>query len=697
MPQYELNLRDYLRIFHKRKLIIIFTFLIVTLGSILLIPKETPIYKASATIKIEERKTIAGLLTEWIAFNPGDVMQSESRFITSFPVLVKVGAVMKTIPLEWFVETERIGAGAVKLKNGRDLETTYASLQNRALKPERIEEISRVVDYLQGKMVSSDRVEEVNQIVSSLQGSLSTERVADTNMIRITATMDKPKDAMDMVNVVSEVYILENLNEKNKQSRHAREFIEEQLTNLENKLKDTESKLKHFDDGSASQVKLAEPIEAKLVELQFKLAELLQKFTEKHPQVIQLRDQIKGLQSQVHGFSDKQLEYSGLVREVEVNRKLYGMLKEKLEEARITEQQKVSDVSIVDPAIMPSTPITADNRIKVVMGALMGLILGVAFAFILETFDTSIGTIEDVENVIKLPVLGIIPPVEDELGFHRSFLNKIKDRFIPRVKSESEERMVHLFAHYQPQSPTTEAFRNIHTNLKLGSERKTILVTSSGPREGKSSVVCNLGLVMAQIGLKTLLVSTDMRRPLIEKMFGVKREPGLNEVVMGTVPLDAGLRNITDIMLGTIGLEDIRKTPGIENIWILPAGHLPQNPVEIIDSKALGELITKFKSRFDVIIFDAPPVLPVTDASLLAPKIDGVIMVYEIGRTSREGLMRAKVQLEAVNAKIFGVVLNHTQAQTEQISAYPYYKRYKYYGKEDPQTEDQKVPSKKKA
>jgi Mrp family chromosome partitioning ATPase len=98
-----------------------------------------------------------------------------------------------------------------------------------------------------------------------------------------------------------------------------------------------------------------------------------------------------------------------------------------------------------------------------------------------------------------------------------------------------------------------------------------------------------------------------------------------------------------------------------------------------------------------VVIFDAPPVLPVTDASLLAPKVDGVIMVYEIGRTSREGLMRAKVQLEAVNAKILGVVLNHTQAQSEQISAYPYYKKYKYYGKEDPQAQDHKVPSKKKA
>jgi len=695
VPQYELNLRDYLRIFRKRKGIIIFTFLVVAIGSLVLTPKVVPSFQASATIKIEERKTIAGLLTEWIVYNPGNIMESESRFITSFPVLMKVGVVMKLIPAEWFVSINTESSDASKSREYLNLSEAFGSLQGRSVKPERLEKISQVVEYLQNKMIIPERVDEVNRIVSVIQSKIETKRVSDTNMIKISATADQPQAAADLANVVSEVYILENLNEKNKQARHARQFIEEQLAMLERKLKDTESKLKHFDEGS-SQVRLAGPIEDKLVELQFKLAELLQKYTEKHPQVIQLREQIKGMESQVQGFSDKQLAYTGLAREVEVNRKLYSMLKEKLEEARITEQQKVSDVAIVDPAVAPAAPVAADSRIKVIMGAFMGLILGVAFAFIIETFDTSIGTIEDVENVIKLPVLGIVPPIEEELPSGKNLFLRIKHRFVPRTKSDPEERIVHLFAHYSPQSPITEAFRNIHTNLKLSSERKTILVTSSGPREGKSSVVCNLGLVMAQIGLKTLLVSTDLRRPILCKVFGLEREPGLNEVIMGTAPLESALRNITDLFLGNIGFETIRKTPGIENIWILPSGHLPHNPVEIIDSRAFLDLMAKLKSRFDVIILDSPPVLPVTDASLLAPKVDGVIMVYEIGRTGREGLMRSKVQLEAVNAKILGVILNHTQAQTEQISAYPYYRKYKYYGREDQGQKQQKASEKKK-
>jgi len=663
VPQYELNLRDYIRIFQKRKFTIILVFVIVTLATIIFLPKQSITYTASTTIKIEERKTIAGLLTEWIVYSPGDVMESEVKFITSFPVMIRVGVEKGLIQEAWF----------------EDPKDKTVGFRDRDLNPDNIR---------------PEFVEDANEIVSSLQEKVEAEILPNTNMIKITANSSLPQEAMELANTVAKSYIAENLKGKNKQVTHAREFIEEQVRELEKGIKDAEEKLNKFSDG-ASKVKLAEPMEQRLMELQFKLVELLQRYTDKHPQVIQIKDEIRSMEAQAHGMSDSQMEYARLSREVEINRKLYAMLKEKLEEARISEREKVSDVTIVDPAVIPSDPINTDNRIKVVIGAFMGLILGIAFAFIFETLDTSIGTIEDVENVIKLPVLGIVPPIESELGRRNWLMTRIKDRFSPKNRTDSEERLVHLFAHYQPHSPNTEAYRNIHTNLKLSPQRKTILVTSSGPREGKSSVVSNLGIVMAQIGLKTLLVSTDLRRPLLEKVFGIKREPGLNELVSGTMPLDSVLNNITNIMLGDIGFEDIRKTPGIENIWILPSGHLPSNPVEVLESKAFADLIEILKSRFDVIIFDSPPVLPVTDANLLAPKVDCVVLVYEIGRTSREGLMRAKVQLESVGAKISGVVLNHTQMQTEAISPYPYYNKYKYYGREVPKAKSNPEVKKK--
>jgi capsular exopolysaccharide synthesis family protein len=161
---------------------------------------------------------------------------------------------------------------------------------------------------------------------------------------------------------------------------------------------------------------------------------------------------------------------------------------------------------------------------------------------------------------------------------------------------------------------------------------------------------------------------------------------------MGTANLDAILNNITDIILGEMKFEDVRRTPGIENIWIIPSGHLPANPVEVLESKEMENLIELLKKQFDVIIFDTPPVLPVTDASILTSKIDCTLIVYEIGRTSREALLRTKVQLESVGAKIAGIILNHTKAQTEAVVSYPYYYRYKYkyYSRMDSDKEGKK-------
>lgn len=638
MPQFELNVRDYLRIFRKRKITIIFVFLTVVISSFVYLSMQPAVYQASATIKIEERKTIAGLLTEWIVYSPGDIMESETKIIKGYPVLRKV---------------------ALKM----------------------------------GMIVENSPLEALNEIVSQLQGSIEAEKIGNTNMIRITAVSDTPKKATDLANVVTEVYIEESLVEKAKQARHTRQFIEEQLAALETRLKQAEEQLRKFGQEYRN-IQLAGPMQQKLVDLEFKLAELLQKYTEKHPQVIQLQEQIREIEKQLKGFSSPELEYNRLSREIEVNKKLYAMLKEKLEEARISEAQKVEDVSIVNPAVLPGGPVSGNKHMGMLVAVIMGLISGLSLAFILETLDTSIGTIEDVENVVKLPVLGVIPSIAGELNQKQSLWKEVKERFVTVPKSDPEERQIRLFSHYNPKSPITEAYRNIHTNLKISSSRKTILITSSGPREGKSSITSNLGIVMAQTGLKTLLVSADLRRPVLAKTFGINRHPGLNELMTGAASLDEVLKNITDIMMGEINFEDIRKTPGIENIWILPSGQLPFNPPELLESKELNNVMETLKGRFDVIIFDAPPVLPVTDASLLASKMDCCVLVYEIGRTSREALMRTKVQLESVGAKIAGVVLNHTKPQTEAVSTYPYYyQKYRYYGKDE--TENLDKPLKK--
>jgi capsular exopolysaccharide synthesis family protein len=241
---------------------------------------------------------------------------------------------------------------------------------------------------------------------------------------------------------------------------------------------------------------------------------------------------------------------------------------------------------------------------------------------------------------------------------------------------------------YNPTSPVAEAYRNIHTNLKLNGTQKTVLITSAGPREGKSTVLTNLGMAIAQTGVKTLLISSDIRRPILARSFGIKREPGLTEVLLEMVSLDEAVRNVTDFMLGDMGIEDVQQTPGLDNLWLLTSGQLPFNPAKILESKELIGLIAELKRRFEVIIFDSPPVLPVTDASLLASKMDSVIIVYEIGRTSRDALLRAKSQLDGVNAKTSGVILNQTRSETDADVIYPYYYKYRYYRTETPEVRD---------
>ncbi|MCG8429584.1 MAG: polysaccharide biosynthesis tyrosine autokinase [Candidatus Omnitrophica bacterium] len=626
MPQYELNIRDYLRIFKKRKFIIFATFLIVSAASSIFFSKQKSVlYEASTTIKISEHKTIAGLLTEWVVYNPGNVMESEAKAIKGYRVMSKVAA-------------------------------------------------------RQG-MITADTPEgQVNRIVGELQQAVSAEQIGNTNLIGITVVWDDPRWAMELADLTAEVFIEENLLAKSKQARNARQFIQEQLAAIEARLLAAEEQLKGFDAG-ARRVKLAEPVKQQLVALEAKRMELLQKYTRKHPQVIQLGKQISEVEAQIDStdLSQEDLAYSRLDRERQINQKLYAMLKEKLEEARINEAQKVSDISVVNPAVLPAAPISGGmENLNVVIGSFMGMVMGVALAFVLETLDTSIGTIEDVERVVKLPVLGVIPSFERIKQKRESFIGRLRNRVFAHPQDTDKEKAVRLIAHYEPRSVITEAYRNIHTNLKLDKSRRTILVTSSSPQEGKTTVCSNLGIVMAQVGLKTLIISTDLRRPTIDRSFGIRSEPGLNELIRGTATCDDVLNNITDMLLGDMSFEDIRMTAGLDNLWIIPPGRLCSNPVELLESKGMVNLVSKVKGEFDVVIFDAPPVLPVTDASLLAPLMDAVVIVYEIGRTSRDALMRTKTQLESVGGRMAGVILNHTRSEVEVMTNYPYYYRYKY-------------------
>jgi polysaccharide biosynthesis transport protein len=362
-----------------------------------------------------------------------------------------------------------------------------------------------------------------------------------------------------------------------------------------------------------------------------------------------------------------------LQREADLQQSLYTQLKGKYQEVLIQESGKVEEVSVVKPAVAPAYPFNVPSKLMIVLtGVVMGLIIGVVLAFLAEVFDTSMGTIEDVEELLKVPVLGVIPQLDSD--------PKRKGR-PERGDAGTRNRSRDLVTHYEPKSQAAESFRALRANLqflRVESKGKLFLITSSFIQEGKTLNVVNLALSMAQAGNKVLLVDADLRKPNVHRVFGLQREPGVTDYVLGNYHWREVVGSISDVMLGDFAMEDILQTPGLDNLHFVTAGTKPPNPTEILSSERFREFLREAKQVYDFIFVDAPPILPVADATEIAPLMDGVFLVYTVGRIGRGVLKRAKSNLDNVEAKVLGVVLNNVKPE-----AGPDYFRYHshyYYG-----------------
>jgi len=209
--------------------------------------------------------------------------------------------------------------------------------------------------------------------------------------------------------------------------------------------------------------------------------------------------------------------------------------------------------------------------------------------------------------------------------------------------------------------------------------RRAFVVTSIAPQEGKTVTVCNLAIATAQAGIKTLLVSCDLRQPVIYKIFGLEKHPGLTDILLGMVSWEEALRTSADLVTGKLEWKEALKVPGLDNLNIITAGSTPPNPSELLSSKPMSNLIDTLKNNFEVIIFDSPPILPVADSLILGSKLDGVVLVYQMGRVPRRALLRVKMQLDKANVKLWGVVLNDLRPEFE-IGPPTYYYYHRYYG-----------------
>jgi capsular exopolysaccharide synthesis family protein len=432
-----------------------------------------------------------------------------------------------------------------------------------------------------------------------------------------------------------------------------------------------------------------------------KLVELRGKYLEKHPALVAAETRLasirtdlvheaqlaaKGVEAQYQTLLKQQKDVRGALdaitrdalqleqRAIEFNRlkrnfdrlaKLSEQVGGRERETSLAGHLKTNNVRILDAAMVPSAEIFPNLPRSVAIAAAAGVLLALLLTFALELLDTSVKTQDDVERIIGVPFLGVIPTIQPNDG--RGGETAPPPALADAMRDGSRD--LYILTH--PKSAVAECCRSIRTNLLFSTPdrpAKALLISSAGPQEGKTTSAVNLAITLAQSGMKVLLIDTDMRRPRLHKAFGLKATAqGLSGAIVGE----------NDV------LEAVRET-GVPNLQVLPCGALPPNPAELLHAERFKAIVEILRAKYDRLIFDSPPVAAVTDAAILSRVVDGVVMVAKGGITNKEALRRSRRALDGEGVTILGCVLNDLDLSNKHgYGYYYYYSQYGYYTSED--------------
>jgi len=367
-----------------------------------------------------------------------------------------------------------------------------------------------------------------------------------------------------------------------------------------------------------------------------------------------LRDAFDKQKQEANKLNESAIEYSLLKRDVESNRTLYEGLLEKLKEAGVTAGLRSNNFRIINAARVPTAPTEPNIPRNLAFALVLGMISGVGLAFLLENMDNTVRTPEQAQAISGLPSLGMIP-----LGSKTSNRGPAGTR----LALTSSKEAVEMVTQVRPQSQMAESYRALRTSLllsNLGAPPKVIMVTSARPQEGKTTTSINTAIVLAQKGVRVLLIDADLRRPSVHKTLGMGPRSGLSNVLTGSATVQ----------------QTVTPSSVLPNLSILPAGTPPPNPAELLASSNMRDLLAELREQFDHIVIDTPPTLSVTDAVVLSPRADASILVIRSGQTTKQALRRARDILMQVNAHVAGVLLNAVD-----LTSPDYYYYYEYQGK----------------
>lgn len=702
----EIHLKDYLGVMRKHVWVLLAFFTITEGLAAFYVSRQVPLYRASARIQIDRESPRVLNIPEVV--EPDRGFYGDEYYQTQYQLLRSRSLVLEV---------------ARRLGLDRDPDFLAPAAAGAA-------DAGRA-----GATVTSGEAAET-MLINRMLGMVSIDPIKNTRLVDITTVSTKPSTAAEVSNAMAAAFIERNQELRLNTTRQATDWLGTQLEDARKKVEESETALQRYKEehdivspeknvnlvgqkleelstaltkaktdrialetryrqmqrmGSTQEMldslpevlgnQLIQQMKREYAQLQGELSTLSKTYTPKHPKIISLRSQIESLESRLRaevakvtasirneyevakareesiqeavdqqkqvaqGLSQKSIQLGALEREVENNRRIYGILLNRAKETGLAEGIQAGNIRIIDRAEVPLAPFSPRRFRAMALAVLFGLLGGVALAFFLEYLDDSIKDPDDLERYTRLPFLAPVPII------------RTRDKSTPRE----------LVAHKEPKSSYAEAYRSARTGIMFSSPDAppvAILVTSSGPEEGKTTTAINLAVTMAHAGNRVLVLDADLRKPRVHQVFGLKNGFGLTNLLTESTDLSAA----------------VHKTP-VQNLAVMTSGPIPPNPSELLGSQRMAKLLETLRGSFEKVVVDCPPIISVTDASILAAYLDGVVLVVKSGQTSRQIVRRAKKKLEEVRARIIGVVLNSVNVRKSRYYYSPVY-YYSYYGED---------------
>ena len=716
----ETPLKEYIKILGKRKWVVIAPACLIVPAVVLLLAVEKPMYQAVATLMIEDVNPRVLSIQEVLAPERSpNFYQTQYELIKIRDVVAEVVDTLQldkkppaeTLPIERLVQS-------IQRVPQRLVEHLVNSIRNHITEP---------------NPTSSDNFHTGNArrryAIQTLQDALEITPKKGPKLVTLSLQGENPKEVTEQVNMVAAVYKRRNLSHKLEASREAMSSLHKETEALKKRVQNAEATLQDFIDNkkllvsdstggrqdmsyqkldalqasyaqtNASRLVLLTRInelkkvgksnfeefieysdisnhdtirnlKARYLELKYQHVSLSNKYKEKYPEMIKLRhgmetirdNTLTEIKNMVSGLDkehqallarDRAFEaavntqkddvlnlgkdfttYNELKHNVEVEKELHLAVSKRLAETTLTEAFATNNVQIVESALVPDQPMPSWKLPKLILSFMLSCACGAGLALVAERRDKRLKTIAEVERDLELPFLGFIPHYKVERG-----------------------REYKLIALYEPASLAAESYRMLRTLLQSSPPAvQTLLITSVTPGEGKTATATNLAVSFAQLGKTVLLVDADLRRPSLHRTFDMASTVGLTDILLHGIDWRVGLQ----------------ETP-MENLKVILAGvKRPNNPSELLSSRRMGTLLKSWKECFDLIIFDSPIVPGVPDVVVMAPAMDGVLLVHYPAKGDKAAVLEARKLLERVGARCVGMVFNNITLKDEQYYASVY-------------------------